>query len=212
MVRDEEIERHAAALYSDALPYHNFAHALQCIETGRELVRRCREESVAIDEHVVYYALLFHDAGYHEDHFRKGFPTKEAYSVALAEAALIPRGVAAATVQKVAAAILATQRNAQFVTVEQKAVRAADLAGLAAEYGVFRSNTEKLKHEYELLTGRAITWDEWIDMADEVLSYFLTQDIRLTRYYADEHGNSIFHMRTRANLNRLRAERSVPRA
>ena len=45
MVRDEELERHAAVLYSDALPYHNFSHALQCIETGRMLIGRCREEA-----------------------------------------------------------------------------------------------------------------------------------------------------------------------
>ncbi|HTT07564.1 MAG TPA: hypothetical protein VMH34_02065 [Gammaproteobacteria bacterium] len=209
MVRDKELEQYAATLYSDTLPYHNFTHALQCIEAGHELVRRCREEGVAIDEHVVYYALLFHDAGYHEDHFGKGYPTKEAYSAALAEAALNQRGVAPATVQQVTAAILATRRDARFVSVEEKAVRAADLSGLAADYGVFRANTEKLKYEYEIMTGGPISWDEWIAMADEVVSYFLSQDIRLTRYYFDESGDSIFHKRTMANLNRLRAERGA---
>ncbi len=211
MVRDEELEQYAATLYSDALPYHNFNHALDCITAGRELMRRCREEGVAVDEAVVYYALLFHDAGYHEDHLRKGHPTKEAYSAALAEEALRRRGLPPATVRKVTDAILATRRDARFVSVEQKVVRAADLAGLAADYGVFRSNTEKLKTEYEILMGRPVSWDEWIDMADEVLSFFLSQDIRLTRYYFDENGDSIFHKRTRANLDRLRAERSSGR-
>jgi predicted metal-dependent HD superfamily phosphohydrolase len=206
MMRDEVLERAAARYYDAALPYHNFSHALETIRSGAEIVARCRDDNVSIDEAVVYYALLFHDAGYHEDHLQKGFPTKERYSAAIAADVLRSHGVAAGTIDKVVAAIHATQRDARFVTNEEKAVRAADLAGLAADYGTFRGNTENLKHEYEMLTGRAIGWGAWITQVREVLDFFLSQDIRLTRYYFDADGGSLFHKRTRSNLDRLQAE------
>ncbi|MCX6741272.1 MAG: hypothetical protein NTY61_02645, partial [Candidatus Parcubacteria bacterium] len=54
----------AAELYSDRLPYHNFLHALKAAEQGKEIVARCHEDGVKINDEVVHYALLFHDAGY----------------------------------------------------------------------------------------------------------------------------------------------------
>ncbi|MGQ0658666.1 MAG: hypothetical protein ACT4NU_11340 [Chromatiales bacterium] len=207
MRRDEALEAHAARLYGEALPYHNFRHALEAVCVGAEIVARCRTEGVPIDERVVYYALLFHDAGYHEDHVAMGHATKEDYSAALAAAVLRERGAPDDTIKEVVAAILATHRDAVFVTTEQKAVRAADLAGLAANYERFRTNSENLKTEWELLHKRSISWCEWISRATGVIEFVLTQDIRLTQHYADPLGGSAFHNRTRANLERLRREK-----
>jgi hypothetical protein len=47
-------------------------------------VERCLKEGVPINGEVVYYALLFHDAGYHENHASMGFTSKEVYSAHLA--------------------------------------------------------------------------------------------------------------------------------
>lgn len=204
--RVPSLERRAASLYRADLPYHNFGHAMETIANGRKIVRRCREEGIRIDEAVVYYALLFHDAGYHEDHLARGFETKETYSAHLAARALADLHIPAKVIDKVTAAILSTARYGAFRTAEQKAVRAADLAGLAAAYPVFRANTEKLRREHELLTGERVEWRDWVAGVSEVIGFYLSQEIRLTSYFTDTDGESVFHRRARANLERLRNE------
>jgi HD superfamily phosphodiesterase len=66
------------------LPYHNFNHVLRTLVSAELLMERCLKGGVPIDSEVLYYALLCHDAGYHEDHINKGFTTKEKYSAHLA--------------------------------------------------------------------------------------------------------------------------------
>jgi predicted metal-dependent HD superfamily phosphohydrolase len=207
MQRNDALEARASALYDAALPYHNFAHALDAVRAGQLLVDRCRDDGVPIEADVVYYALLFHDAGYHEDHNRYGYATKEEYAAALARDVLTDFGVSPQTIARVGAAILATHRDAVFQTNEEKAVRAADLAGLAAEYPVFRASSERLKQEWEFLHGFEISWRQWIDGTREVIGFFLAQDIRLTRYYLDAQGDSVFHKRAEANMRRLYEEK-----
>jgi hypothetical protein len=105
-------------------------------------VERCLREGVPIYGEVVYYALLFHDAGYHEDHISKGFTSKEEYSAHLAVQCLRAEAIPEDTIKRVIAAILSTERDAQFNSNEEKAVRAADHAGLASDYTTFRSDVE----------------------------------------------------------------------
>ncbi len=200
------IEAAAEALYDAALPYHNFGHALDTVASGERIVARCRAEGIRIDEQVVYLALLFHDAGYRDNHAALGFQSKEQYSAHLARQALSEHGFRARLIDKVDAAILATHRFAEFRTTEQKAVRAADLSGLAADYEVFRDNGELLRQEQELLTGLAVPADEWVASVTEVVRFYLHQEIRLTSFFYDENGQSDYHRRVAANLARLRAE------
>jgi predicted metal-dependent HD superfamily phosphohydrolase len=152
-IRNAHLEKVAAELYSDEMPYHNFVHVLGTLAAGEKLVDRCLAEGVSINAEVVYYALLFHDAGYHEDHISKGFTSKEEYSAHLAVRCLRAEAIPEDTIERIAAAILSTQRDAKFTSNEEKAVRAADLAGLAGDYKTFRSNAEKLRQEEETLTG-----------------------------------------------------------
>lgn len=209
MRRDEQLEQVAAGLYDASLPYHNFRHALEAVEAGARIVRRCQAENVRIDPDVVYYALLFHDAGYHENHRLRGFESKEAYSAHLAARALAARDVDSRVVRKVQAAILSTRRDGSFRTAEQKAVRAADLAALAADYPTFKENTERLWAEYRLLSGESIAWGEYVQKAAAVIRFYLTQEVRLTSFFAGPDGRSDFHRRTRANLERLLREESA---
>ncbi|MGE0387824.1 MAG: hypothetical protein AB7Q97_24115 [Gammaproteobacteria bacterium] len=204
--RDEAMEQAARPLYRADLPYHNFDHALETIRNGREIIERCRAEGIRIDEQVVYYGLLFHDAGYHEDHLARGFPTKEALSAHLAATALAARGVPQRTIGKVERAILATYLYGTFKTPEEKAVRAADLAGLAYDFPRFRNNSENLRLEHNLLTGKHLSWVEWVPKVIEVLRFYLSQEIRLTSYFSDTNGESVFHQRARSNVERIRAE------
>jgi hypothetical protein len=137
-IRNPHLEKVAAELYSDQMPYHNFNHVLGTLAAAELLVERCLKEDIPITGEVVYYALLFHDAGYHENHFSKGFTSKEEHSAHLAVQCLRAEAIPEDTIERVIAAILSTQRDAQFTSNEEKAVRAADLAGLASDYKNFR--------------------------------------------------------------------------
>ena len=205
-MREPKVEKLARRLYSPELFYHNFDHALRAVKTGEEIVRHCHEEGIRIDAQVVYYALLFHDAGYIEDNKQKGFETKEAYSAHLAAEALRSCGVRESVIEKVKSAINSTRRDAPFLSAEEKAVRAADLSGLAADYEDFMADAEKLRKEHAMLTGEQIPWAQWKKNVAQTIRFYLTQEIRLTSYYADADGKSIFHNRVSENLRRLLAD------
>lgn len=202
----QTIEKFAEECYDPSLPYHNFNHALKAADTGKNIVVKCREEGMFIDEVVVYYALLFHDAGYHEDHKAKGFQTKEEYAASLAEENLNKFSIDKGIIRKVRETILATYRKAEFITNEQKAVRAADLAELANDYEIFLKNNFNLKKESEILGEKNIFWKEWKDNSKNMVEFYLSQDIRLTSAYADKEGNSVFHKRAKENLERFLQE------
>ena len=144
------------------------------------------------------YALLFHDAGFLDDHIALGFDTKEAYSAHLAATQLREHGLGAKTVEKVVDAILCTHIDAKFVTTEQKAVRAADLSGLAADYETFVGNTANLKDEHEYLHGETFDWPVLGPARAGTIEKYLAQEIRLTSYFSDAKGESAFHRAVRA--------------
>lgn len=204
----EAIKQAAAALYSSSLPYHNFSHALAVVKVAEQIVEKCRAEGVPVDGDVVILAALFHDAGFHDDHARLGFASKEAYSAELARRELGKYGAAPQIVEQVCDAILSTHYDGICRSNESKAVRAADLAGLAAEYSIFKRNTVRLKKEHELLSETRTEWPEWRDSAIARVNLFLRQDLNLTRDYFDAEGHSVFHRRTQENLRRLQADPS----
>lgn len=203
--RKPDLEQVAASLYG-SLPYHNFEHVRFTLRAAQRLIHRAHAEGITIDSEVVYLALLFHDAGYESDHLALGFATKEAYSAALARQHLAAHGYPPSLLHRVEAAILSTHRDGSFHTPEQKAVRAADLSGLAAPYAVFRGNAELLRLEWQQLTGESIAWEAWVPKVINALKLYIGQRIRLTRYYADAEGRSVFHIRSLRNLQRLAAE------
>jgi len=204
----DAIKQAAAALYSSALPYHNFSHALAVVREAEHIVEKCRAEGVSVDSDVVMLAALFHDAGFHDDHNRLGFASKEAYSADLARRELDRHGAKPQIVAQVCEAIMSTHCDGICRNNESRAVRAADLAGLAAEYDVFKRNTVRLKQEHELLSATRTQWPEWRDRAIARVNLFLRQDLNLTRDYFDAEGHSVFHRRTRENLRRLQADPS----
>lgn len=210
-IRDAQLEAKAKALYSDELPYHNFSHILDTLNSAGIILTRCARENIRIDARAVYFALLFHDAGYHEDHVAKGYKNKELYSVKLAQETLREHGLSASLLDKVSKAILATERNASFVSAEHKAVRAADLSGLAAEYERFLESSIKLKREHGYLNQQPISWSRWQSVSREVIGFYLSQEIRLTSYFHDENGESAYHKAVRQNLARLLSEPREPR-
>jgi predicted metal-dependent HD superfamily phosphohydrolase len=200
------LEKEVEKLYSADLPYHNFQHALDAIGAAEIIVGRCQAEGITVDHQVVYYALLFHDAGFQDDHLALGFDTKESYAADLAARALEQRGVPSGTIDKVVAAILGTHKDGKFVTAEQKSVRAADLSSLAADYATFKQNSADLKAEYELFNRKQLSWREWVEHASHTIRFYLSQEIGLTSYFTNESGESAFHQAVRENLERLLSE------
>ncbi len=202
----EAIKQAAAAHYSSTLPYHNFSHALAVVSEAESIIGKCQSEGVDVDSDVIILAALFHDSGYHEDHARLGFESKEAYSAELARRELGKNGAGLRLIKQVCEAILSTHCDGVCRSNESKVVRAADLAGLAADYNFFKRNTVRLKLEHELLTNTRTDWPEWRDRAIERVELFLRADMSLTRDYFDAQGQSVFHRRTRENLRRLQAD------
>lgn len=201
----QKIESLAEKLYGD-IPYHNFDHAKDAVDAGYEIIARCQASGIEVNSDLIRYALLFHDAGYHEDHKKAGFDTKEEYSAHLAENALKTVGLSEETIESVCRCIISTHKNREFNFLEEKIVRAADLTGLACEYEKFKENAIKLKEETELISGSKISWDEWKKNVAEIIGFYLNQDIRLTECYKDKDGGSRFHRRTKENLERFLEE------
>lgn len=202
-MRDEALEKIAAQFYDDKLYYHNFEHVNYVLTSARRILNSCKRENVQIDEAAVYYAILFHDAGFIEDHEVLGFSSKEAYSAAIADRELKAYGVADDVIDKVHQAIMATHMNSECISNEDIAVRAADLSGLADDYNVFKKNTIDLLNESELINGNKLSWEEWKVKAAEVIEMYLRHDLYLTTDYFNEDGDSRFHVNARKNVERL---------
>lgn len=204
-IRNAHLEQVAEKLYSDQMPYHNFNHILGTLAAAELLMECCLNEGVPINGEVVYYALLLHDAGYHENHISKGFTSKEEYSAHLAVQCLRAEAIPEDTIKRVVAAILSTQRDAQFISNEEKAVRAADLAGLTSDYKTFRSDVEKLRQESEMLTGRKVAWDEWKTSIEETIRFYLSP-VGLALPEACVDNAATFYAQANQNLSRLLSE------
>ena len=110
-IRNAHLEQVAAELYSDQMPYHNFNHVFGTLVAAELLMERCLKEGVPINGEVVYFALLFHDAGYHEDHIDKGFTTKEEYSAHLAIQCLRAEAIPEDTIKRVVPPFLALRET-----------------------------------------------------------------------------------------------------
>lgn len=204
-MRDKELEKTASRFYNPKLPYHNFGHVVTVVRESEKMLDMCRQEGIEVDEKIVYYALLFHDAGYDEDHVSLGFDSKEAYSAELAEQVLKERGMDGELIKRIKTAIMSTHVDAKCTCVEDKIVRAADLSELAAEYKVFKKNTLDLKQELETSSNRVITWEEWKQLAVDRIELFLREDMEVTSNYLNN-GESSFHKNARANLTALMAD------
>ena len=207
-MQDKTLEKIAASLYDPKLPYHNFGHAITVTRYSEGLIDKCRQENVPLDETVVYYALLFHDAGYQEDHRALGFASKEAYSAELSEHALREYNVAEDIISKVKTAILATHIDGVCESNEDKAVRASDLSGLAAGYDVFKTNAIKLREEQEMMLGQSPDWSTYTVSVRDTVRLFLREELELTSDYFDEDGNSVFHTKVEENIQILLSDNS----
>ncbi len=192
-----------AKRYYSPLPYHNFKHVTTLLKNAQELIKKCEKYHLKVDEEIVLLALLFHDAGYAENHKKKGFKSKEEYSAFISEKVLLDQKYPPEKIKKIKECITATHRDKEFRTIEQKIVRACDLKDLAANFKKFKKDNLLLKKEFELLNHRKISSDEWKDITKKTILFYLSQNIHLTPKYYNKEGKSIFHMKALKNLNKI---------
>jgi predicted metal-dependent HD superfamily phosphohydrolase len=157
------VEEISARHYDARLPYHNFDHALEVLERARVLLDSLEAAAIPVDRQVVRLAVLFHDAGYADDHRHLGHDSKEAYSATLAREAMRRHGAPEDQILAVINAILCTSRDGRCQTIEENVVRAADLGGLGGEYEVFHRGSINLWREGAYLTGRETPWPIWVE-------------------------------------------------
>ncbi len=197
------------SLYSKNLAYHNFNHIIEVLLAAKKIMEDCASENININEKIVNVAILFHDAGYQENHTSLGFSTKEAYSAFLAKEFLKAKNFETNTIDQIQSAILATEKNGRFIKPESKVVRAADLSGLSSHYDIFLNNALKIKAEYELLTGKSVDWDNWKLATIKLLKEFVSREIELTDFFSSRGGHSQFYKLVNTNLEKFLIESEI---
>ncbi|HSX48165.1 MAG TPA: hypothetical protein VLF41_01510 [Candidatus Nanoarchaeia archaeon] len=202
-----QVEQIAASLYDPSLAYHNFDHVESALREAELICQSYHRHGLPIDDKIVMLALLFHDAGYHEDHASKGFDSKEAYSAHLAKQQLAKLGLDDQLISSITQAIMSTHKDAVAVTNEDKVVRLADVANIAGDYQQFITNTRKLKLEFESMNHRTMSWEDWKQFNLAILECYLKQDLDQSGLYQEANGSS-FIAKARSNLDRLKQESS----
>jgi len=205
-IRDNEVERAARSLYSEKLAFHNFTHVIHTLKFAGEIVRSLTTQLSSINLKTIYYALLFHDAGYIEDENSTGFAQKEYYAASLAEKHLTKRGLAPDEIVKITQAIKATHPDAECANLEEEIVRGADISGMAAPYEDFLNMSKAIKAEQEYFIGVKISWYDWVQGTDAHLSTYLNEKISCGELFADTSTPSLFARRLAANISRLKHE------
>ena len=208
MIHDKSLEKLAIALYSTHLPYHNFQHIHDVLKAGDIILFECKKNGIDFNEAVIYHAILFHDAGYHENHKEYGYDSKESYSASLAGDILTQEAYSEIHIRQVKQAIMATHMDGQCESIEDQVVRAADLYGLMAAYADFREKSVALYHEKQMLNGVNISWDEYKEEVCTIINRFLKHKIELSiGLYQGEPDK--FCRATYSNLDLLMKEQAV---
>ena len=107
---------------------------------------------------------------------------------------------------------MSTKKDGSFITTEQKAVRAADLLGMAGDYSQFVTNSVNLKIEFELLNDQPISWSGWKTVSSDIVESYISKEIALTKFFRKCGNTSPFEEAARRNLKALLADPVVDNA
>lgn len=205
-VFDLDAEYSAQSLYSRRLAFHNFTHVKRTLRFADAIIQSAAIKSSDINLKIIYYAVLFHDAGYIKDQKSLGFNDKESYAASLAEEYLSRRGLESNEITKVVLAIKATHAEADCKTLEEEIVRGADISGMAAPYPDFLNMSIAIKNEQEFFIGLEIDWAQWVLGSEANLSIYLNEKITCGNLFSNSSGPSLFTRRLTANINQLKGE------
>lgn len=175
----ESIENKVEKLYTYDLPYHNFDHVLESLETAMEMVWESFSFGVRVDTQVVYYSLLLHDALFHEDHTKEGFEKKEEYSASTAERVLREYEFEDDFIESVKGCIIGTHFETELKTNEEMIVRASDIYNISGDYREFLDKNITLKVEREFMSGADLEWSEWKKAVKFILESYMSQKLIL---------------------------------
>ncbi len=139
---------------SEAAQYHNWEHTKYVYEEARRLGEQ--SDLAQADLHALLMAALFHDIG-----FIQGKKDHEARSMAEADRYLTEQGVDKTSIQLVQSIINSTCIDKEASDTLQQIMCDADLSNLGSDH--FHENTEKLRKELELTTGKPISDLEWVE-------------------------------------------------
>jgi len=205
-IRDEKAEVSARKLYSKKLAFHNFFHVIETLKFANQIVHSLVTKLSTLNLETIYYALLFHDAGYIEDQTCLGYADKESYSATLAEEYLLGRGMSPVDVSKVTRAIKATHINAECRNLEEEVVRGADISGMAAPYNEFLEMSRAIRAEQEYLIGAKISWADWVRGSEVHLKPYLYEKISCGELFIKSNEPSLFNQRLTSNIKQLKQE------
>ena len=184
--------------YYTNLPYHNYKHALKVLKNARKIMTRVNKK---FNKDVIEQAILFHDAGYHLNHKKKGFKNKEELAADIAKEVLTKFNYHIRHIKKVMRCIIATNINSKSKSIEEKIVRAADVADMIS-YKNFLKNDEKLIKEYEKLHNVKVDINKWKKTQEKIIKQYLRQRIKLSKNYYNRYSKSNFHERVKRNLEK----------
>ncbi len=165
----------------DALPYHNWGHAVDVYWQADELAQRSRKRVGAqVNRSLLLVAAAWHDAGYHLP--LDGFPTREHRSAALARQALLELSEVEQGI--IASSIIDTTVNKQPKSNHQGiALHFADVGYMAAgNYELFLDSLSKMRQEWgspswdDTITRTTSFARDLIDEAETDLSQILTAE------------------------------------
>lgn len=173
--REVSLELMASKHYAD-IPFHNFDHIKDVLKYAEEIMEQCEKEGIVINKEVVKTALLFHDAGYHENHKEKGFLDKEAYSASIAQQEMEKIGYSSEFISEVKMSIMTTMKNGEPATNEQKLTRISDISNLFGKYEKFMDYNILLKKEVKYMNNKSYSWSEWKNIMKNVMEFYASQD------------------------------------
>ncbi len=186
-------------------PFHNWdrhiTEVLAAVHRFCDLLERLGRKP---DREVLETAAKSHDGWYAADHASLGFKTKEALAAHNTKQLLLKLGASEEFANRVAEAILDTDKSRDPQTLEGKILRAADLSGLALDREAFEAGTKLLHVEFQNGRGRSIEYRDFVKwQLGAVLADYLAATIYLTPHATDANGRSIWHKASLGNIQQV---------
>lgn len=175
-----ELTERAEAHYSDALPYHNWQHALDVMNSAADITSRSIASEIANKRNVLMVAAAWHDADYHLDGLGK-LQTKEQRSAELV-AVLLPELSAEDRELVVSGIIDTTVAKKPKDSLFGEVLHAADLGHFASTPAHFMQRLTLMREEWgfpswEVTTDRTVSFgDTIIEEARELMPKVLSPE------------------------------------
>ncbi|MBP7806896.1 HD domain-containing protein [Candidatus Saccharibacteria bacterium] len=168
------------------LPYHNWQHALQTQRVCRNLFERCQTYDVQLNPFVLDAASFLHDYNYHLPLASGGqYRSKEIRSSRAAGKILRSLDIEPAVIRQVQSAIRSTELGIPCRSLDDRAMRQADLSNVTENYGSFLLNTYRLYREAHQLNDNPPSLPRFIIGSVAVLSQYAREDVSLGPFDQD---------------------------